>query len=50
MSDGTGPVWLDSVVCSGTENRLIDCHSDGFGVHNCNNSQDAGVICQGEIR
>lgn len=46
---GMGPVWLDSVVCSGTESRLDDCRSDGFGMHNCTHSQDAGVICQGEI-
>ena len=52
----TGPIWLDNVVCRGTESRLIDCPARPLGTHNCDHSDDAGVRCagttctQGDIR
>ena len=42
---GTGPIWLDSVQCDGTESRLIDCSANTIGSHNCVHSGDAGVRC-----
>ena len=44
---GTGPIHLDDVDCSGSENNLTEClHSSNV---NCTNghSEDAGVRCQG---
>ena len=40
---GTGPILLDDVDCSGSENNLTDCSRSSFG--RCYRS--AGVRCQG---
>ena len=44
---GTGPVWLDDLLCSGTESRIVDCSNGGVGnIDFCNgHNDDAGVRC-----
>ena len=42
---GDGEIWLDNVMCSGNETSIADCTSNGFGSHNCNHNEDAGVRC-----
>ena len=42
---GTGPIWLDNLLCSGTELRLADCPANPLGMHNCNHNEDASVRC-----
>ena len=47
------PVWLDDVLCTRTEARLIDCPRAGnqaVGAHNCSrgHTEDAGVRCVAE--
>ena len=32
--------------CNGTEFGLLECLSNGIGVHDCGHSEDAGVLCQ----
>lgn len=46
---GSGPIWLDNVVCKGDEPYLPRCQNLGFEVHNCGHNEDAGVICEGKI-
>lgn len=45
---GSGPIWLDNVVCRGQEAALTHCTHRGFGENNCGHGEDAGVICLGK--
>ncbi|XP_056366044.1 LOW QUALITY PROTEIN: deleted in malignant brain tumors 1 protein-like [Oenanthe melanoleuca] len=44
---GSGPVWLDGLTCTGEEGALSECRHKGWGVHTCEHSEDAGVVCAG---
>ena len=37
--------WLDDVQCDGTEASLGECAHRGWGNHNCDADEAAGVIC-----
>ena len=45
FGQGSGPIHLDDVRCTGTERRLIDCTYTR--IDNCFHFEDAGVRCQG---
>ena len=42
---GNGTIWMDDVRCTGNERSLTECRHKGWGKHNCDHRQDAGVVC-----
>ena len=47
FGEGTGRIFLDDVICNGTESRLTDCRHRPIGQHNCAHFEDVGVNCSG---
>ena len=45
FGQGTGPIWLDDLSCSGSELTLLQCSHRGLGSHNCDHGEDVGVRC-----
>ena len=35
------------MACNGSETSLTECANAGVHIHDCDHSEDAGVICEG---
>ena len=48
--EGSGPIWLNRIYCTGTESNLLDCpreHDIGYFYYFCSHSEDVSVVCPG---
>ena len=46
FGQGSGPIWLNSVTCTGSESTLVSCGHLGVGItSSCYHYEDAGVRC-----
>ncbi|XP_066951338.1 lysyl oxidase homolog 2 isoform X2 [Macrobrachium rosenbergii] len=41
-----GNYWLDNLFCYGSEKNLTECRHDGWGIHDCEGTESAGVVCK----
>ena len=44
---GSDPIWMDNVTCTGSESALSDCPHAGYGNHNCYHFEDVSLSCTG---
>ena len=50
FDQGSGPILLDSVTCTGSESTLASCGHLGFGItRSCSHSEGTGVTCTGVL-
>lgn len=47
FGQGTDDILLEHVQCKGNESSIEECSNSGWGTHQCNHKEDAGVICSG---
>ena len=46
---GSGPIWLNRLYCTGTESNLLECrrrYDIGYP-YGCSYSEDVSVVCPG---
>ena len=49
FSAGVGPIYLDNVDCTGSEDNLTDCPSSAIFSCPSGHNEDAGVRCQSKL-
>ena len=47
---GNGSIYLDDVICSGSESTILQCNHSSIGHHNCHHGEDVIVfIVQNQV-
>ncbi|CAC5408444.1 unnamed protein product [Mytilus coruscus] len=41
------PIHLDDINCDGSEDNVLKCRMNTFGMHDCSHTEDISVKCQG---
>ena len=51
FGQGTGPIWLSHLLCTGTEQNILECPRDVFlgSSYLCSHSKDVSVVCPGNV-
>ena len=44
---GSDPIWMDNVTCTGSELGLSECPHAGYGNENCYHFEDVNIACSG---
>ena len=46
---GSGPIWLNRLYCTGTESNLLECRRryDIGNSYGCSHLEDVSVVCPG---
>lgn len=47
FGEGSGPVWVEGVVCDGSEGVLSECSHGAYGNNFCNHNRDIEIKCTG---
>ncbi|KAJ8031266.1 Deleted in malignant brain tumors 1 protein [Holothuria leucospilota] len=50
LGEGVDAIWLSHVSCAGSESNLAACGNNGWGIHLCTHSEDAGVRCTSDVK
>ena len=45
FTSSTGVIWLDDVICQGQEVSIDECRHGSWARHNCDHSEDVGIVC-----
>uniref|UniRef100_A0A8C3RUA1 SRCR domain-containing protein n=1 Tax=Chelydra serpentina TaxID=8475 RepID=A0A8C3RUA1_CHESE len=45
FGEGTGPIWVETLNCRGTESSIWDCPAKPWGESNCDHKEDVAVNC-----
>ena len=49
FGQGTGPILMNSVRCSGHESNILDCPYRSLPYSSCSHYYDVGVKCEGKL-
>ena len=49
FGEGSGPVFLSNLLCTGSEQTLLKCHNQIFVGSYCSHTRDVGLRCERKL-